>query len=429
MSDDSKLEKPVKLALIRRNPWILGISALPLLTAFAFLGIGLYSTQWIFLLLIPHLLIMAGALFAMLWIRNPRPREVEDAVSVSKEGVRFGQTLALPRERIEAGFVVPRPGKRPIVRIEKKGIGLPTEIRVENEDEGREVLRELGLDASQTIASFALPSRIHARIRTQNIFAGIFIIAFALLFLIILITGSKFNTVGPFLGVPGFAFLLFALFTRTHLRVGADGVALRWFGRERFIPYDEVAAIEPYEEQRTQWRHWAGVHLKLRSGEVITLPIASVGDVGGPRTRLVTRRLQEALADHQRGARASAEARLARGERPMLAWVRELRQAGSGAAANHRVAPVPTDRLLELAEDPRADPVTRASAAVALGAAAESDDIRDRLRVAARATAAPRLRIAIERAALVDDEAQLAEALAEVEAEAKNSDKNRRVTY
>jgi hypothetical protein len=43
------------------------------------------------------------------------------------------------------------------------------------------------------------------------------------------------------------------------------------------------------------------------------------------------------------------------------------------------------------------------------------------LRVTAQATAAPRLRVALERAANVDAEAALAQALAEVEAEAQQS--------
>lgn len=413
--------KTLTLALVRRNPWFLGLAALPLLTAIAFLVVGIYSAQWLFLMLIPHSLILAGALGAMLWIRNPRPREIEGAVSVSEEGVHINKMLALPREQIKAGFVVPRPDKRPIVRIEKKGLPPATEIRVENEDEGREVLRRLGLDATQTIASFVLPSRLFVDDKFQKQYLAIFSGAIVLSAVVPWFIPLHVGITPIFIMLASMSFAATALLTRTHLRIGADGIVIKWFRTERFIPHDEIASIESYEETRFQRRRWAGVRVHLQSGEIITLPIASAGDVGGPRVRLVKHRLEQAHADHQRGVRASAEARLMRGERPMLAWVRELRRAGAGAAANHRIAPMPTDRLLELVEDPHADPVMRANAAVALGANTESREIQTRLRVAARATAAPRLRVALEKAVDVDDEAALAEALAEVEGEAKKT--------
>ena len=420
-SPEGSESKTLTLALVRRNPWFLLLAALPFLFAIWFLGVGIYVGHFLPALLAPHMVILSAALGGMLWIRNPRPREVEGVVSVSEEGVRIGQALVLPREQIKAGFVVPRPDKRPIVRLEKKGIGPALEIRVENEDEGREVLRRLGLDATQTIASFVLPSRIFADERLRRRYAATLVAIFALAGILTRLLQSAIELVPIGLGFATLGLGLFMISSRTHLRVGADGIVLRWFRNERFVSFDEIASIELYEEKRFQRRRWAGARIRLRSGETITLPVSSAGEVGGPRVRLVLNRLQQAHADHQRGVRASAEARLTRGDRPMLAWVRDLRRAGAGAAADHRVAPMPTDRLLELAEDPHADPVMRANAAVALGANTESEQLRKRLRVAAQATAAPRLRVALEKAAEVDDEAALAEALSEVEAETKKT--------
>jgi len=204
-------------------------------------------------------------------------------------------------------------------------------------------------------------------------------------------------------------------------RDGVVALVLRGLRKVDLFLLDELVAIESFKNKRWFESKWAGVHLHLRSGETITLPISSASEMGLPRVRLIANRIQQAHADHQRGVRASAEARLMRGDKPMLAWVQALRRAGAGAAADHRVAPMPTDRLLELAEDPHANPVMRANAAVALGANTESSAIRTRLRVAAQATAAPHLRVALEKAAEVDDEAALAEALAEVEAETKKT--------
>lgn len=413
--------KTPTLALVRRNPWISRIAAFSSLATVAALVVAGFLQHFFLAYIALNLLVLIAALVGMLWIRNPRPREIEGAVSVHEEGVRIGQALVLPREQIKAGFVVPRPGKRPIVRLEnKKRLALPTEIRVENDDDGREVLRRLGLDATQTIASFVLPSRLFADPKLGQQYMMGMGTAFVLTAILTRSSGLYPEVFPVLIGLIGMSFGVTALLTRTHLRIGADGIVLKWFRTERFIPYDEIASIESYEEKEYR-RRWAGAKVHLHSGETIKLPIASAGDIGGPRVRLVKHRLEQAHADHQRGARASAEARLVRGERPMLAWVRELRRAGAGAAANHRIAPVPTDRLLELAEDPHADPIMRANAAVALGANTESGEIRTRLRVAAQATAAPRLRVALEKSVDVDDEAALAEALAEVEAEAKKT--------
>lgn len=430
MSSDSAPERdenqPLKLALVRRNPWMLSPVALPLVTALCFLVWGIHSGNLLFPFLVPHLLILAASLFAMIWIRNPRPREIEGLVAIDDQGVSIGHRLALAREQIKAGFVVPRPGKRPFVRLERKTKLAPAlEIAVENEEEGRRVLRHLGLDATQTIASFVLPSRLFADKRIQRRYMAVLLACIAVLGMVRGLFFFHAEILPIVIGLMSVGFAVTGLLTRTHLHIGADGIVIRWFRTERFIPYDAIENIESYEEKRFQRRRWAGVHLLLESGETITLPIASAGQVGGPRVRLVTNRLQEAFADHQRGARAAVEARLMRGEQQMHAWVRSLRRAGAGAGANHRIAPVPTDRLLEVVEDPHADPIMRANAAIALGADTEHAEIRSRVRVAAQATAAPRLRVALEKAVENEDEAALAEALAAVEAEADKTTKRK----
>lgn len=426
MSDDEPQDqgepKNLQLALVRRNPWFLALGALPLVAAIGLLVAGIISGEHVFWALIPHMFILSGALGSMMWIRNPRPREIEGNLAISSEGVRVGETLTLPRERIEAGFVVPRPDKRPIVRLEgKRRLSLATEIRVESEDEGREVLRRLGLDASQKIASFVLPSRVFSSAKSRRLYGLALMSIFALFATLMTLMNPNLEILLMLYGLSliGVGAAVFA--TRTNVQIGADGIFLRWFRTERFIPYEKIKSIQPYEEKRFQRRRWAGAKVYLDTGEEITLPVSAAGEVGGPRVRLVTNRLQEALADHQRGVRAAAEARLMRGDRLMEAWVRALRRAGAGAEANHRIAPIPTDRLLDVMEDAHADPVMRANAAVALAADPENAEVRKRIRVAAQATAAPRLRVALEKAADVDDEAALAEALAEVESETKKA--------
>lgn len=411
----------LQLALVRRNPWMLALGASPLVAAIA-CAIGAVVTKNATpIVFIPHLLMLSVALSTFVWIRNPRVREMEDAVVVKDDGVDVHGERVLERDDIKAGFVVPRPDKRPIVRLERKGLLPAFEIRVENEDEGRAVLRELGLDATQTIASFVLPPRLFAIELQRKQYGFLLGVLFAVMAILARLAHAHLLAFPILILSMAIGFAFAGLLTRTHVRIGADGLVLKWFRTQRFIPYDELRAIESYQERGIRRNRWAGVKLRLKSGEIITLPIAAASEVGGPRVRLVTNRLQEAFADHKQGKTTSPEARLLRGDKPIAAWVRDLRRAGAGAAANHRIAPIPTEKLLEVAEDPQADPIMRANAAIALGANAEDGEFRKRLRVAAQATAAPRLRVALEQAANVDDEAALAEALAEVEAEAQKT--------
>ncbi len=71
-------------------------------------------------------------------------------------------------------------------------------------------------------------------------------------------------------------------------------------------------------------------------------------------------------------------------------------------------APTP-EALLRVVEDASAKPVERVAAAIALAAA--GDAARVRIRVVAEATAAPRLRVALEAVAREDEVADALEAL------------------
>ena len=103
---------------------------------------------------------------------------------------------------------------------------------------------------------------------------------------------------------------------------------------------------------------------------------------------------------------------LARRERSHIDWVKALHAAT--AKVSHRASPLSLEALWRLVESPRAEPLARAAAAIALEPKLARED-RARLRIAAEATASPRLRIALDRVAEGADEEALAEALAAVE--------------
>jgi hypothetical protein len=83
-----------------------------------------------------------------------------------------------------------------------------------------------------------------------------------------------------------------------------------------------------------------------------------------------------------------------------------------------RTAPIPRERLFRVVEDASLDPTSRAAAAVALGLELD-DEGRARLRAAAEAMAAPKLRFAIEKAASphAAEDSAIKAALAELEIE------------
>ncbi|UQA61639.1 hypothetical protein [Polyangium aurulentum] len=360
-------------------------------------------------------LVLSVGLSGLVLAANPLPSDEKATVEADAEGVRVNGQLVAPQARIRNGFVVPNaPGKHK-VRIERR-MALPLELRVSDENEGRAMLRALGLDATQRAMTFMLPSRA---ISDWKFSIPSSIAAFVIF--------SQFNAQLDKLGrmtpvtmlsmmallsvlVVGFLFL-----TRTKLTVGADGLWVSQLGQRRFYRYDEIAGVDTWKRGLSKNRKWEGIALRLRSGEQVKIGVQTNGDgpEHGERIHVITERVRAAMESHRRGDPAADAALLGRGERDMDDWIRSLRAMGSGAAADHRTAPLDPERLWRIVEDPRATPDARVGAAVALGGSVD-ENVRTRLKTAAAAVAAPKLRIALEAAASEDEEA-LREALASVE--------------
>ncbi len=213
-------------------------------------------------------------------------------------------------------------------------------------------------------------------------------------------------------------YLGFMLLTRTTITVGADGVLRSWLGKKEFWSYGEIASVNRFLDLNIGRKHkWQGVELTLRSAERVRLPIASRNGFQQTQLDLILERIREAMDSHRQGEPAADTALLARQARPVADWIKSLRAIGSGAHVDHRTAPVAPERLFRIVEDPSLAASTRAGAAVALGASLDEEG-KVRLKGAAGAIAAPKLRIAIE-AAADGDEAALTEALAAIEGEAE----------
>jgi hypothetical protein len=304
-----------------------------------------------------------------------------------------------------------------VVRL-RRGFGRsPLEIAIDSVEQGRALLASLGLDASQTVAGFRLPSRMltETRLRVMTVLGmSLFAGGGGVLGEMLRHAhhGKDTGLASALIMLSALLSVIVLMLTPSRLEVGADGIATNWLGRKRFIGYSDVESVSQYAAGSYRAR-WFGLALKLRSGEELRIPIMSGATWGTTHIAIIEERIGEALESFRRGDAAAEAALLARGERELPDWIRSLRAIGAGANAAHRTAPIQPERLWRIVEDPSADATARAGAAVAL--ASELDDHgKKRLRAAASATASPKVRIAIEAAATAD-EAELAEALAALE--------------
>jgi hypothetical protein len=399
---------------IRRNRVLL-----PLTVTAAVLGpvaavVGASANLAAVALMSPPLIIggVIGSLMA--FSQNPWTTEVPGDFEAGPEGLFEGGRLLVPGEEIRAGFVVPDPPHGPRVRIQRK-MKLPVEIRVRDEAEGRELLRALGLDATQKAATFSTPSRA----LTDPLWSIVLGVGFAATFMLLGLLTRTIGLHGPGIQLPILgAYLGFMFLTRTGITVGADGILRSWMGKKEFWSYGDIESVGPFIDD-SFWRKqkWQGIELVLRSGGKVRIPISSKQSLQKSNLDLIIQRIHEAMESHRQGDPAAETALLARQARTVSDWIQSLRAIGSGANADHRTAPVAPERLFRIVEDPSLTASARAGAAVALGTGLDATG-KVRLKGAAGATAAPKLRIAIEAAADGDD-AALIEALSAIEGEAE----------
>ncbi|HEY2509736.1 MAG TPA: hypothetical protein VGI39_02735, partial [Polyangiaceae bacterium] len=112
--------------------------------------------------------------------RNFLPVRVERHVTASVESLRIGSRV-FGRAKIEDARVVPLPGTVPftLVRI-SAARSLPIELEVVGAEGGRELLRALGFDVSQTVSAFAGVALPQASARFQVVSALVVLVAFVL---------------------------------------------------------------------------------------------------------------------------------------------------------------------------------------------------------------------------------------------------------
>lgn len=385
-------------ARVQRNAWVTAASALPWAAipiawlVHAFGGPPLA-------VLTPHLLAIGTLSFLWTWKARPLARREPTKVAADASGVTLG-TERIPRAEIADALLLPVVGGFPIVRVSRKGKLQPAiDVVVRDEGEARKLISALGFDATQRTATFRVGSFFLGKYR-WSMFAIV-----PIMFGMGLAAGAIGHAVIPLMYAAIFA-VAFAALWPSWLVVGADGLLLRWLWLRKFVPAQKIVTATRYDKSfgRSRVR---GVALSLESGEQLEVPVTT-SRWDDERLAIILERIHEVMELQRSGAAVAEDALLlARGSQSTAEWVRRLRALGEGATAQLRVAPMQPERLWRVALDPAAASPARAAAAVALSGSLD-DEGRARLRVAAEATAAPKLRVVLDRAVEGNEEELIA---------------------
>jgi len=331
------------------------------------------------------------------------------SVQADGEGIHLDGELVLRRERAARGLSRAVPGQAPRVRFVGHRDQILMEVEVPSEEEAKQLLRATELDTRGQVARFTLshpwlskPAAFIALSWAPMVLGAT--VGFGTAALVERLGGSdETGTLVATVALVALAVACWQLYrrSRTRLVVGPDGVHVGSFGRQRYVPYDQIEAVEPWPsvgEHRGTPMASEGLDLVLRSGERIGMrTIAQRVRHGDPAGDFILDEIRTALVSYRRrdGTRLNP---LDRAGRTAAQWLQDLRALGAGAQAGHRSAAAPTDEMWRVLEDPNASADQRAASAVALAAGGDAG-ARLRIERLSGATANPQLQAALEAAA------------------------------
>jgi hypothetical protein len=386
--------------LVRHNLLVLAVvSAMPVAWGIIKLLLG-RATAW-------EVAVWAAVMgSASLWLAygaNWRPVLRPVRVRADSRGVMIGGRF-IARSTIQRAYGVP--GSPAGVVLHVRGFRLPIQIRVGSVGEARELLDAVDGDGTRRVVELAIGPGVLVDLR----WAFLLIPLMAVQFFLTLKLDLRMVDWATFIliWIPSLRLIQ----QPTWLRVGADGITLAWLWRRRFIGFDAMTSIDRCETERSGSRT-AGLRIPLASGQDVVLPVPDESELAR-----VEARMQEAILAFRMGSEggggpyrsskgAPSAVFLQRRGRALAEWVAALRGLGAGATA------MPTERLFRIVESPAAEGVDRVAAAVALAGAPLDEPTRMRLLAVAESVAAPKLRVALEKAVHAVSEAEREAALAE----------------
>ncbi len=375
---------------LRRNPWVTAASCIP----WALIPVALIAslvTSSPYAMFTPHLAVVGLLSFIAAWQRMPRAIRRRRNLRVDASTLSLGKEI-VARSSITKAELVPTPDS-PVVRLERRG-RFAKNLVMRGDDEAHALLTALGYDVTQTTAAYKIRSL--ALVRRQWLAVASLPFLFGMM--------TAFGVHLTPLVVPLFILTVLALFfKRTSLVVGADGLLVRWLWIREFIAMKDISLVTEFEQGRGNNRV-RGIEIFTRGGKSVKLPTLESAKP------TIARRIHDVLALSQSVGHVENEALvLERGDLPLRDWIGRLKALGVGATATLRTQAVMPEQLWRVATDTTQPAITRAAAAVALAPTLDESG-RVRLTELAKTTAAPKLRIALERAA-EDDDASLEEAL------------------
>lgn len=332
--------------------------------------------------------VLAFLIAGILAARRPRPRQ-RVRVWVDPEGALYVGTVRFAASGEITSMLASAQGERALLSIEREG-GDRADLEFDSADTVAELRSTLATSGAQ-MASQSFTG--HVPFGVANSFAiigGAVWVAAWLAWNLVKTHPLLVSLLVPllFTGLP-----LGIAFARTYsVVIGAEGIWIRRAlgGKGRLVRHRDLLAREGRVSHM--------VNLYENDEKLVSLELGNANEARSLAASLRHRRELETA-----GGGEALEARLARGERPATAWLEDLREQSDPQAAGYRVAKVAPDQLWAVLENPDAEYSARIGAAVSLRLQTEGEGVRERLRVAASATALPEVRTAAEILAEEDD--------------------------
>ncbi len=406
-------DKPVTVTWAKRNKWLDALSLVPFGLAALLFVITLASAVPV-AAIAPHLVGLGIFLRFFLRRRNPWPEAVAAEARVENGVLRFADQ-EVPLAEIKNAVIVPG-APNPHVLIERKRLGTPVRLFVNDVGDARRILKMLGWDATQRTLSEGAMSWVMAN--SARLFGTIF----GSMFTTFVVAGLAAKLAPALMALVPFVLIAMLIVTMAPSRVtiGGDGILLEWLRWKKFVAIGDLLSARVFDEGMGRNRRVGISMLTKTQGEV---RVALGGAWSVDKAHALVERIDEvrsagAAAATGEAAASGFIAQIGELAKSTKEWLSELRALGAGTLATHRVAPIAPDTLLRLVEDAAAPPRARVAAAIALRASGDGDAER-RVRVAAETAAHPKLRVALERTIGDDDEAlvEAVEELAEARAE------------
>jgi hypothetical protein len=388
----------VKAQRIRRSPWVTAASCIP----WALVPVAVLAslfTHMPFAAITPHLAIGGLFVFLNVWRRKPRAR-LEPVHVATDASSMLVDDERIPRDAIKRAELVPWINNT-IVHASLRG-RLDEEIVFDEENDAHAFLKQLGFDPSQTTASYRLASLAVTRYRWVPF-------AFIPFFLLLIVLGGALHVNLAAVFPLALIALVPLMLAPAKVTVGVDGLLVKWLWLREFVATKDIVFVKRFDTGSGKSRR-RGIDIAL-PGRTVQLPMYSDEAIA-----TLEQRIRDVIALARESTHVGEEAlALARGELGVREWMAQLKALGAGATATLRTAAVMPEHLWRVAEDPAQPPIKRAAAAIALAPSLGETD-KERLSELAKTTAAPKLRVALERVAEDASDADVEEALKELEA-------------